>query len=643
MTLQYRPEIDGLRAIAVVAVVLYHAEFIFRDVNLFKGGFIGVDVFFVISGYLISSIILREMNEGRFSFVGFYERRARRILPVLFTVMLVSIPFAWLYMLPKAVKEFSGSVLSALVFGSNLWFLQEDSYWAEPSALKPFLHTWSLSVEEQFYVLFPIILLLLWKFAREYLASIFVLGFLLSLHLADFGSANYAEATFFLLPTRGWELLAGAILAKLEMTNARMSHSFLAVTMPVMGLFLIGGAVVLLDNGMRYPSLITLFPVVGTMILIWFCHKGELVTELLSSKPFVSVGLISYGFYLWHYPVFAFSQIKDDTPTQYDKMVWIILSLFLSAITYFLIEKPARNSSKVLIKHFIAVLVCVLVLISLPLSYAFNHDGLWGRFSDWQLKYIGHDRTGTGPFAKYVNAEFGKLKGRKFSTQNGKKHLLLIGDSFAADFTNILNEGGLLDGVDVSTHYIPRVCMNVPSTSQYVSHIDEKYITRCKRVVRIGDERLNAWLTQAHMIIVASSWEEFTTQELPRLYQALRNTSRAQILIVGRKNYYSPKTEDIVSMENEKEWIVLRKSSSNALHYETVRVARKLMSGIQDYVDLHEIVCGIAKDCPVTTPDGYLISYDSRHLSKEGAMYISELLKQNDQFMTKWDLVFGNQ
>ena len=236
MSLKYRPEIDGLRAIAVFAVILYHAEFNFGSYNPFKGGFIGVDVFFVISGYLITSILLREMSEGKFNFTRFYERRARRILPALFTVMSASLPFAYYTMLPKAVIEYAGSILSVLAFGSNIWFWREDSYWAAPSALKPFLHTWSLSVEEQFYVFFPIILLLLYKFAQRYITAIFAFGFLFSLLLSHFGSAYFPKATFFLLPTRAWELLAGVVLAKIEIEEGRMGRPFLDFVMPIISL-----------------------------------------------------------------------------------------------------------------------------------------------------------------------------------------------------------------------------------------------------------------------------------------------------------------------------------------------------------------------------------------------------------------------
>ena len=237
MNIKYRPEIDGLRAIAVGAVILYHAQITILGHQPFKGGFIGVDIFFVISGYLITSIILKELvTTGSFSFKHFYERRIRRILPALLFVMLVSLPFAWMYLLPSSFVDFSKSILYSLGFSSNFYFhYSGQQYGAESGLLKPFLHTWSLSVEEQFYILFPIVLLITFKYFRKYLIHILILGFVISLGLADWGSRNHPHLILF-FHTRGWELLAGSILAYFEITiGHRSKNKILNLILPTIG------------------------------------------------------------------------------------------------------------------------------------------------------------------------------------------------------------------------------------------------------------------------------------------------------------------------------------------------------------------------------------------------------------------------
>ena len=215
MKINYRPEIDGLRALAVIAVILYHAQITLFGYEPFKGGFIGVDIFFVISGYLITSIILKELvSTGNFSFKNFYERRIRRILPALLFVMLVSLFFAWKYLLPGSFIDFSKSILYSLGFSSNFYFhFSGLEYNSEDGLLKPFLHTWSLSVEEQYYIIFPIIFLITFKYFKKYIPHILILGLLISLGFADWGSRNYPSFNFYTLPTRGWELIAGSLLA----------------------------------------------------------------------------------------------------------------------------------------------------------------------------------------------------------------------------------------------------------------------------------------------------------------------------------------------------------------------------------------------------------------------------------------------
>src|SRR6056300_1726509 len=227
MKLTYRPEIDGLRAVAVGAVIFYHAQITIFGYQPFKGGFIGVDIFFVISGYLITSIILKELvTTGSFSFNHFYERRIRRILPALLFVMLASLPFVWMYLLPSSFVDFSKSILYSLGFRSHFYFhYSGQEYGAESGLLKPFLHTWSLSVEEQYYILFPLILLITFKYFRKYLVHIFIACFVISLGLAEWTSRNYLSISFYFLHTRMWELLAGSILAYFEITKGHRSKN----------------------------------------------------------------------------------------------------------------------------------------------------------------------------------------------------------------------------------------------------------------------------------------------------------------------------------------------------------------------------------------------------------------------------------
>jgi peptidoglycan/LPS O-acetylase OafA/YrhL len=205
---KYRPEIDGLRAVAVIPVILFHAGF-----ESFSGGYVGVDVFFVISGYLITSIIYGEIQNKTFSIILFYERRARRILPALIFVSAVCIPFAWMWMLPNDFEDFSRSLVAVSVFASNIFFWRDSGYFSVAVELKPLLHTWSLGVEEQFYILFPVILLLCRKVSARATVTIVMLGTIASIVLAEFGSRTYPAATFYLIPTRAWELGIGVLLA----------------------------------------------------------------------------------------------------------------------------------------------------------------------------------------------------------------------------------------------------------------------------------------------------------------------------------------------------------------------------------------------------------------------------------------------
>ncbi|MDJ1007124.1 MAG: acyltransferase family protein [Paracoccaceae bacterium] len=333
--MRYRPEIDGLRAVAVIPVILFHAGF-----GAFGGGFVGVDVFFVISGFLITSLILGELDGGRFSLLRFYERRARRILPALFVVMLACLPFAYLWMSPSQLQDFAQSLIAVVLFGSNLLFWQEQGYFAAAAELKPLLHTWSLAVEEQYYLVFPLFLLAIWRSGRDRAFRAVVAIAVLSLALSEWGWRNSPGANFYLLPTRAWELLAGSICAFLYVGSARRPNGPLAA----LGLAMIVAAIFIFDEKTPFPSLYALVPVTGTALILLFASENSGVARVLSLRPVVAVGLVSYSAYLWHQPLFAFARLRSlGEPAPILMGGLAVAALGLAWLSWRFIEQPFRR------------------------------------------------------------------------------------------------------------------------------------------------------------------------------------------------------------------------------------------------------------------------------------------------------------
>jgi len=335
--MKYRPEIDGLRSIAVVPVILFHAGF-----SIFSGGFVGVDVFFVISGYLITTIILQAMDKGTFSLLDFYARRCRRILPALIFITLVTLPFAWTWMLPQQFKDHGQAMVAVTVFASNILFWIESGYFAPAAELKPLLHTWSLAVEEQYYLLFPLILMLFWLRSRTVATALLGVVFVISLGAAEWGWRNAPSANFYLLPFRAWELMTGSLTAiwLLRRDGDPAPNDVLSA----IGLALIIGSVFVYNEDTPFPSLYALAPVLGTALVIAFGASGTVVAKLLSLKGFVGIGLISYSAYLWHQPLFAFARLRDSVEPSH--MLMGLLGLFsfvLAALTWRFIERPFRR------------------------------------------------------------------------------------------------------------------------------------------------------------------------------------------------------------------------------------------------------------------------------------------------------------
>ena len=334
----YRSDIDGLRAIAVLAVVFYHA-----GVPGFSGGFVGVDIFFVISGYLITRIIAREIAQGDFSILRFYERRIRRIFPALFVMLLVSCAAALVIHLPSEMEDFAKALVAASLFVSNVLFWQTADYFAGPAHLKPLLHTWSLAVEEQFYIIFPLMLIVIARWGRERWLLWLIPVAIVSLLISVWGVSSKPVAAFYLLPSRFWELMVGALLA---LGIAPQIHSErLRFATGITGLTLMGGAIVLYSNATAFPGLAALVPCLGAAMVI---HAGSggatFPTRLLGTKPMVFVGLISYSLYLWHWPLLAFARQWSGESLAVMQIAGLLAASFVLAyLSWRYVEQPFRR------------------------------------------------------------------------------------------------------------------------------------------------------------------------------------------------------------------------------------------------------------------------------------------------------------
>lgn len=444
MKLNYRPEIDGLRAIAVISVIIYHAEINFFNYTLLAGGFLGVDIFFVISGYLITSIILKELVfENNFSFLNFYERRFRRIMPVLISVISTTFIFSWFILVPTTFVEFAQSVQYSLLFSSNIFFhFSGIEYIAQDGLLKPLLHTWSLSVEEQYYIIFPILLFFIYKNYNNYLLIVLVILFFLSLFIANNLSYSSKSFNFYMLHTRGWELLAGSFLAYMEIEKKIKSknitiRNFLSLS----GLFLIIFSIIFFDEETRHPSIYTILPILGVSLIVFYANSTALIGKILASKLLVSIGLISYSLYLWHYPVFAFARLSEYFNNVPHKIFFLLIVVLLSSLSYFIIEKPCRNRNIKFRKIFFPFLTLSILLLLFS-NVVINKEGFHKR-----AKYVSNiglklENYLLDPYHYIVNHFF--IFGKNYVPDNFKNapsanvKMLVVGNSVGQNMFHAL-------------------------------------------------------------------------------------------------------------------------------------------------------------------------------------------------------------
>ena len=660
MKLTYRPEIDGLRAIAVGAVILYHAQITIFGYQPFKGGFIGVDIFFVISGYLITSIILKELlTTDSFSFLHFLERRVRRILPVLLLVILVSLPFSWIYLLPNSLVDFSKSILYSLGFSSNFYFhYSGQQYGAESGLLKPFLHTWSLSVEEQYYIFFPVILLIIFRYFRKYLIHSLILGFIISLGLSDWSSKNYPSVSFYFLHTRMWELLAGSILAYFEITlGHRSKNKKLNLISPAIGLFLIIHSILYFNDEMFHPSLYTLSTIIGVCLIIWFSNKDELITKILSIKLFVGIGLISYSLYLWHYPIFAFARDTEITPKGdiYLKLLFGMIILILSIASYYLVERPFRNKKN----KFSIIFGVILISIFISIIYNFSvikKNGFNNRIPEILSKHSSSELNLN--LLKNSN-EWSCLSNNKrceFNTTSNKK-IYIIGDSHMASLIFNLKDRIIekdYQFIYYSCAYYPGFNLMIKKT-QKIHKCNDKYFQKLKKILL--NEKNSTFIFGGRFPVYLSNYY-FDNQEggvegegkkwhnkyiSVGIHNDIQSSFKNEVSKLSKNNNiilvypipevgWDPKhkiwvNKDILSKNAN----LLNITTSYKVYKDRTKSSFELLDSIQDdnvyRVYPHKLFCDIIlKNRCVTHDDKNIYYADDDHPSPKGAEMINDLI-----------------
>lgn len=428
--MKYRPDIDGLRGIAVLLVVIFHS-----GLPYISGGFIGVDIFFVISGYLITSIIIKDIRQQSFSYINFYERRARRILPALYVVLVLTLIVAAFIQLPNDLSKSAKSVIFAILFSANIFFWRTTDYFSDSTDYEFFLHTWSLGVEEQFYFLFPVVILLFAKRPR-WLVAMAVLAFFVSFILSVYTSYYHEWASYYLLPSRAWQMMAGALLAIYPIV--RKPGNMEANILSTLALCMMIVPAFIYSKETRFPGVAALLPTLGATLLIWIGVLSERtwVYRLLTLRFLTGIGLISYSLYLWHWPVFAFLknyQAQVHLPLGLS-IFGVVLSFILAYLSWRYIERPFRNRELISRKAIFSLAFIVSIIIIAICSSIIYFNGLPKRLDPTIVRLGGYNANniiGSGCMAKTDKEVLAGKLCRIGDLEKKNASIVLWGDSHA--------------------------------------------------------------------------------------------------------------------------------------------------------------------------------------------------------------------
>lgn len=646
-TPQYHPHIDGLRAIAVLAVIFFHA-----DISFFSGGFVGVDVFFVISGYLITTIIYSKIENNTFSLLEFYIKRIKRLIPALFFMMLCCLPFAWFFLLPSEMKSFGKSLIGASTYTANIVFWKEGGYFGVTNELKPLLHTWSLAVEEQFYILFPLFLIVAVRFFRKKITHILFLCGFFSLVLSEWGAVNSPYATFLLLPTRGFELLLGCLLAFICTNQSlHLKRNLLYEGLALLGLLFIILSVIFFDKNTKFPGVYALIPTFGSVLLI--ALPNTLTGRLLSSKPLVTIGLMSYSIYLWHQPILAFS--KSSVFFEYAfynsgfKVCMLILCLILSYFSWKYIENPFRYGK---CKDHLVLLYLLLgtVFFSLTGYVIYKNNGFENRKNTNGIHY--------GHIADRIEANYGLSKKCTEFTLSEKcrtddlPEIVLWGDSYAMH---------LASGIKASNPKVKMIqftksgCSPIFDVAPSSKNLGKKWSKDCVKF----NNKVKSWLKNnksAKYVVMASPFNHYTSDK-----SQIYTENGVHKVNLGKSRLYLKKTLETISnmgfipvlvapppWNNKNIGFCLTKyaqfnkslSKCNFKEAEISQDSEKVYKFLDLFISEYKLISlkdGICEKSKCNVNEGNVFIYkDSGHLSYEGSSYLGKK-------MNFYDLILESQ
>lgn len=626
--MQYRRELDGLRALAVIPIVLLHAGF-----KHFSGGWVGVDVFFVLSGYLITSIVIAEKQSNTFSLLHFYGRRARRILPALLVMLAISCALAWVCLLPPDMDVFCHSVASVLGFYGNVFFSEKTNYFGIAAPLTPLVHTWSLAVEEQFYILFPALVVVLWRWGERAIGVVCGVMALGSLLLAQHYAQADTQFDFYELPTRAWEILAGALIAAY---TPRLSLGGVSPRIrewaAVLGIGLIVYAIFAFDDATRSPGLPGLIPISGAVLVIVFATETTVAGRLLSWTPLVSIGAISYSLYLFHQPVFAFA--RQGLLAEPDPLMVIGLlaaTVAMSYASWCFIEQPFRDRKSVSWPVFFTVGAVVVVLLLAVSIGGWRTLGYTGRFDSKEhhnqqvVKALGAERGQAvrGDVCQFNNVKKLGLEGflKQWNCIDDRAQpnlkripLIVTGDSHSADVVIALK----LNGV-IPLQIGGAGCSIVPS----------RMSNNCERIFRqLHDTVAHDSYYQYLALAQRFSDRDLTPGAVRETLEYWKTFNKELIWFAALPTFY------VLGAHVERGQLASMDVRLSELS-ERGAVRQILQDAAVEVVDTEDLFCSL-NHCSYLSAEGCLLLVEDSHLSLWGAQLFGRALLEREPTFAQW-------